>query len=147
MVPEAEPPVCVSETEEAKLELSVETSKFAGAVTVIFAVRLIPETEKFWEAEGVPWGVEKELSVPVVVSVGTGVADGVTSTQVVAILNSSISMNGVAVVESCRTTIRLRFDKSVPVFVAESDAEGSVTPSCGLIHIFTVSLAVPDTIE
>ena len=128
MIPEAEPPVCVSETEEKKLELFVETSKFAGAVMAMLAVRLTPETEKLWEAEGVPCGVEKELSVPVVVNVGTGLAEGVTAAQVEAIRISSISTKGV--VESCLTRIRFKFARSVPpVLTAVRVGVGSATPS------------------
>ena len=55
------PPVCVRFSVEEKLELFVETSKFAGAVTVISAARSVPLTVKDWAAEAVPELAEKPV--------------------------------------------------------------------------------------
>jgi len=79
-----EPLEGVSETDEPKPEpLLVETSKFVGAVTVIFAVRFAPVTLKFCAAEAVPAVAVKGFSVPVVVMEGpdAGAASAATLAQ------------------------------------------------------------------
>jgi hypothetical protein len=48
----------------------VETSKPEGAVTVILAVRLFPETEKLVGDEAKPWLIEIPPGVPAELIVG-----------------------------------------------------------------------------
>jgi hypothetical protein len=58
------PPDCVKLTLLPKpLPDERDTSKLVGAVIRIFAVRSVPETVKFWSAEGVPTVVEKEVKL------------------------------------------------------------------------------------
>lgn len=70
-VAEALPPDCGIMVVDANEELFVETSKLAGAVAVMFAVRFVPLTVKDCAAEEAPWVVEKSVRVPLVVIVGT----------------------------------------------------------------------------
>jgi hypothetical protein len=70
IVPLAEPPLCAIVAVEPKVAPSLATSKFVGAVTVIFAVRFAPVTLNVCAAEAVPAVAVKGFSVPVVLIVG-----------------------------------------------------------------------------
>jgi hypothetical protein len=69
------PPDWVKVTVDPKpLPLVVEISKSAGAVIIILAVRLLPDTVKFCSADAVPAQPEKAVSgVPVTFIVGTSI--------------------------------------------------------------------------
>jgi hypothetical protein len=70
---EALPPDWGMVAVEAKEELFVETSKLAGAVAVMLAVKLVPLTVTDWAAEAVPLVVVKGERVPLVERTGVGV--------------------------------------------------------------------------
>ncbi len=67
----AVPPVVLSNAVLAKVMLSEETSKSAGAVTVTPSVKFVPLTEIFCEAEAVPLTVENAVRDEVVVISGS----------------------------------------------------------------------------
>ena len=72
VVEDTVPPVCVSVTDAAKSVVPevVETSYPVGAVTVISAVKPVPEAVKFWAAEAVPEQEENADNVAVALIIG-----------------------------------------------------------------------------
>ena len=97
---------------------SFETSKPVGAVATKLSVKLAPETGNCCAVEAVPKVVVNGVVVAAPVIVGTAIV-GVTDAQEVPILNSSNSIDGVALVESCLKKSLFTFNKSVPPLEAE----------------------------
>jgi hypothetical protein len=80
VVDAADPLLWVSVREVEKFVPSVETSKLAGASTLILPVKFAPLTEKVCGVEAVPCVAVNEASVPVTVIDGAGTTEPLTAT-------------------------------------------------------------------
>lgn len=141
-VPVALVPLRAIVAEVPNVAPSVATSKLAGAVMVISAVRFEPETLKVCAADAVPCGVVKELRLPVIVNWGTGFAAGVTEAHDVPTRISSMSAFGVA------AEFRIHIDENVVTVdvpeVLEIPPLGSLPPNDdGFTHIVEISGEAP----